>query len=130
MSDILADIDDTLADWNGSADSMRWRPGGAEDAGATHTLIGANGFMATVRDVVLTTTSTLPPMEDPDDWMYQTPLTSTTFEIRLGYWQTAAMRRQIAAAFDITPRLLGLPPRYGFDARYRQRQKNRRKRRR
>ena len=26
MTDILADIDDTLADWNGSKDSMRWRP--------------------------------------------------------------------------------------------------------
>lgn len=26
MTDILADIDDTLADWRGSVDSMRWQP--------------------------------------------------------------------------------------------------------
>ena len=26
MTDILAEIDDTLADWHGSADAMRWRP--------------------------------------------------------------------------------------------------------
>lgn len=26
MTDILAAIDGTLADWRGSADSMRWRP--------------------------------------------------------------------------------------------------------
>lgn len=26
MTSILADIDDTLADWHGSKDSMRWRP--------------------------------------------------------------------------------------------------------
>jgi hypothetical protein len=26
MTDILADIDDTLAEWHGSADAMRWRP--------------------------------------------------------------------------------------------------------
>ena len=26
MTDILTAIDDTLAEWHGSADSMRWRP--------------------------------------------------------------------------------------------------------
>jgi hypothetical protein len=36
MTDILADIDDTLADWHGSADSMRWRPEGSEEPQPAH----------------------------------------------------------------------------------------------
>lgn len=31
MSDILAEIDDTLANWRGSKDSMRWTPDGAHE---------------------------------------------------------------------------------------------------
>lgn len=36
MTDILAAIDDTLADWHGSADSMQWRPEGEADEEVCH----------------------------------------------------------------------------------------------
>ena len=49
MTDILADIDDTLADWNGSKDSMRWRPGGANEPEAA---VSSPGFSSTVIDHV------------------------------------------------------------------------------
>lgn len=145
MSDILSEIDDTLADWHGSADSMHWRPdSGENELAATQTLVGVGEFMATVRDVFFQTTSTTPdPLtlssDDLDElhqgWTFGPIRLEMSFPLAepepgMGYWEYAALRRTIAGMFAIAPRALGLPPRYGFDARYRQRQKNRRKRRR
>lgn len=142
MSDILADIDDTLADWNGSADSMRWRPdyegespinsvaatGWASVAGALvelHSAAMQASYAATEYALLYGDRTTL---LEPFSLEVELPLAEPAPE--QDYWKTAAWQRYIAAMFDIRPRDIGLPPRYGFDARYRQRQKNRRKRRR
>lgn len=82
-------------------------------------------------DPVPTTPPTLDDVQryiEPFTLEFEFPLAEPTPE--QDYWGTRAFQRHIAAAFAISLRALGLPPRYGFDARYRQRQKNRRKRRR
>lgn len=108
MTDILANIDDTLADWHGSADSMRWRP---EDGAKPETPAPAQRPQPS--DVIVTLTA-----------------------------DTGPVTQQFQAIADYLSRLLpdGLrftwgtdnletrPRRSFLDARYHQRQRNRRKR--
>lgn len=138
MTDILGRIDDTLDNWHGSADSMHWTAdGNAVVPGTTRILVGANGFRATVCDVLLQSTSTGPRTDEEEERAAQLYLEPFTLEVsfplappspEMSYWETAAWRRTICDAFQVPPREIGFPPRYGFDARYRQRQRNRRKR--
>lgn len=151
MSDILADIDDTLADWNGSADSMRWRPdgSGAEPRVFTAPEAGWYQFGRALQSafefrpamVELTTSPGLShaDVEGIGEQLLADYAGALSFDIQFplaeptmgqGYWQIQAVRRPIAAAFQVSLAELGIPTRYRLDARYHQRQKNRRKRRR
>lgn len=117
MSDILSEIDDTLADWHGSADSMHWRPvpqQGTNQDGSPITFVCSpspdearailDRMTATMAPVVRTMTETLIP----------------------------AIKHMNETLLPLARALGYLPPEprkpSKLDARYRQRQKNRRKR--
>lgn len=107
MSDILSEIDDTLADWHGSADSMRWTPGPVP--------VGRQPTPEEVRAAIENFNTAMAPVA------------------RAMTAQFAAISRAVNEIWLPTARALGLlpppPPRRSLlDARYRQRQKNRRKR--
>lgn len=109
MSDILADIDDTLADWHGSRDSMHWRP----------------GLLPTDRE----------PTPEEIQAAIERVNAAMVPVIRTWTAQFAAMAKIFNATVMPMARALGLIPAPAprpsrLDARYRQRQKNRVKRRR
>jgi uncharacterized protein Yka (UPF0111/DUF47 family) len=94
VTDILASIDDTLADWHGSADSMRWRPEPTPEQ---------------ARQVFVEFAATI------------TPAFRQLTEQVTAAWQGM---QPLLALFDEIQ--AGRPS--ALDARYRQRQRNRRKR--
>lgn len=134
MTDILASIDDTLADWHGSADAMRWRPDGGEVADPER----PSGPVTVTR---ITCTLDADPYVEP-------PSGSSRFTApAAGWYQYGAtwhfdpagpaavgafdryLRRQVLTAFGVTAAQVGLEGPSFLDARYHQRQRNRRRRR-
>lgn len=151
MSDILGQIDDTLDNWHGSRDAMHWTPDEVRDHDASRMA----GYFGAMQDIVFSGPATL--LTGSGERLDVTAVRLTladrpATEERLAalapvafsfdmtfpliepvpdedYWAAQAMRRTICAAFDVPPRAIGFAPRYGLDARYQQRQRNRRKRR-
>lgn len=113
VPDILADIDDTLADWGGSMDAMRWRPDGGAEAPdpverASHPIDAYRftaptaGWYSVSRDLtgLLPDGLTLSCVPDPEPPAVR-PDGTTLFE--------RALQRQ--TPFDLgTPTTLSLPP--------------------
>lgn len=137
MSDILADIDDTLADWNGSRDSMHWTPdGGHEPEPFPVDLDRLWRQIDDVREV------SGPPHQswrlDPDVWPQFDHVLDLNGTLRLQPGDTICidMGDQVEVLRVIEGPLFGpwrVRPTAGrpskLDARYHQRLKNRRKRR-
>jgi hypothetical protein len=119
VTDILASIDDTLADWHGSADSMRWRPDGDVDDEPAESLDSLMRLFAA---------PPLLPHHDSQLDLTPAPLLEPGMVIRITSGVDSQLLRVVRELDDgrwqVRPTTLARP----LDARYRQRQRNRRKR--
>ena len=143
MSDILAEIDDTLTDWRGSKDSMRWRPDGVVDEDVFAAPPPTRDAMERLRQQIIDAHQAAFPLQRkwrlvPEVWPhrdYVLDLHRVSLVPGMVVWVDGVDEAELLRVIEGPPfgpwrvrPLTGRPSR--LDARYRQRQKNRRKRRR
>lgn len=132
-TDILADIDDTLAEWHVSADSMRWRPEGP-DTPVSGSLPALSDILSTFSANTEPCTLSLRGLDEAIAALLPEGLQFTREPIHLVPEPPVStlydrwLQHRICAAYGFTRAQIGLEGPSFLDARYRQR--NRRKRRR